>query len=235
MSFSVDANNILQPLGVNVTRDSRYELLPGTRDYTEEIPGKAGEIDFGCDFEPRIIELHCVLEVLSANQPATIRTIAGQLNPLSGATTLTFADEPGKVYRVRYAGKIDVKRYPSYVEFVIPFKMYSPYITGTPQKSLVGSGTATNDGTMETPITVEIQGPVTSPTVTINGNSMTYTGTINAGSLLIIDTDKLTVTLDEANALPNYNGVFPQLQPGANTVVAAAAGTTTVRFYDRWI
>lgn len=238
MTLSVDSNGILQPLGVQVVGDSRYEILPGTRDYTEEVPGRAGEFDFGCDLAPRILELHCAMEVLAQDRPAAIRTIASQLNPLSGAQTLTFADEPGKVYNVRYSGSMEIKsKYPTWFDFTIPFKMFAPYILGDTQKSLTGSGTATNGGTVATPFTLTIQGTVavTNPSVTVGGYTMTYTGTVALGSVLVVDTEKLTAMLDGVNALPNFNGVFPKLQPGANTVTAAAAGTTVLNWYDRFI
>jgi predicted phage tail component-like protein len=129
MPFEIDANGILQPLGVTVLRDSRFELLPGTRDYFEEVPGRHGEIDFGAELEARILELHCLIEVSPADWPAKRREIASYLNPLLGTQTLTFADEPGKVYHVRYAGKIDVTKYPYAREFTIPFRMCDPFIT----------------------------------------------------------------------------------------------------------
>jgi phage-related protein len=235
MSFEVDANGILQPLGVQVLRDSRFELLPGTRDYFEEVPGRDGEIDFGAELVAAPLELHCLIEIAPADWPAKRREIAGYLNPLLGAQALTFADEPGVVYFVRYAGRIPFTKYPYAREFTIPFRMCDPLIKSATQNELVGSGTAVNAGTKETPFTLTIQGPVTNPSVTVAGYIMTYTGTIEAGSVLVIDTGSLTAVLDGANALPNYNGVFPKLQSGNNAVAAAAAGTTTLNWYDRWI
>lgn len=236
MAFSVDADNILQPLGVHVLRDSRYELLPGTRDYLEDIPGRHGEIDFGADLQPRILEFHCAIEVTADLRAAKMRTLASYLNPLSGAQNLTFNDEPGKVYRVRYAGRIEVAEYyPTWIGFIIPFKMFDPLIVGASQKSLVGTGTATNSGTVATPFTLTIQGAVTNPSAVVAGYTMTYTGTVASGKSLIVDTDKLTAIYDGANALPNYNGVFPKLQTGNNAVTAAGAGITTVRWYDQWV
>lgn len=236
MALDVDSDGILQPLGVKVVGDSRYEILPGTRDYTEEVPGRAGEFDFGCDFEPRILELHCAMEVLAQDRPAAIRTIASQLNPLSGAQSLTFADEPGKVYNVRFSGSLEIKnKYPTWFDFIIPLKMFDPYILGTPQKSLTGSGTAVNDGTVATPFTLTVTGPVTNPSVTVGGYVMTYTGLVDTGKSLVVDTEKMTALYDGVNALPNFNGVFPKLQAGNNTVTAAAAGTTTLNWYDRWL
>jgi len=235
MAFEVDENGILQPLSVTVLRDSRFELLPGTRDYFEEVPGRHGEIDFGAELQARILELHCAIEVSPSEWPAKRIELAGYLNPLLGTQTLTFADEPGKVYHVRYAGKINVTKYPYAREFTIPFRMCDPFITSATQNELIGSGTAPNAGNVDTPFTLTIQGEVTDPSVVVAGYTMAYTGTIGAGSALVIDTEKMTVVLDGENALPNYNGVFPKLQPGDNAVTAAASGTTTIRWYSRWI
>lgn len=233
MPFSVDENGILQPLGVRVLRDSRYELLPATRDYFEEVPGRHGEYDFGCELESRVLEIHCAIEAIRSEKPNLIRQIASYLNPLQGTQTLTFNDEPNKVYHVRYSGKIDITHFLDGMEFTIPFKMCNPFITSATQKQLTGSGVAVNDGTIETPFVVTIEGEIIDPSITVGGYIMAYTGTIAAGSVLVIDTEKLTVMLDNVNALPGYNGVFPKLQPGENNVTAPLGAVFS--WYDRWI
>lgn len=243
MPLNVDSDGILQPLGILVLRDSRFEILPGIREYTEEIPGVDGEFDFGFDFRHKTLELVCAIEVEPAERPAKLREIANYLNPRKGIQTLTFADDPGKVYYVRYAGKMPLEKYASWIQFPIQFKLFtstngdktSPYYYNAIQSELVGSGTAVNNGNEETPFTLTIQGPVTNPSVTVAGYAMTYTGTIETASVLIIDTEKMTVTLNGTNATPNYNGVFPKLQLGDNEVVAASAGTTILNWLDRWI
>jgi Phage-related protein len=235
MPFEVDANGILQPLGVTVLRDSRFELLPGTRDYFEEVPGRHGEIDFGAELEARVLELHCLIEVSPSEWPAKRIEIAKYLNPLLGTQTLTFADEPGKAYYVRYAGKIDVTKYPYAREFTIPFRMCKPFITSSTQNQLVGSGTAINAGNVDAPFILIIDGESTSPCVSVGGYAMLYQGVVPAGQSLVVDTEKKTAMLNNQNALPNYNGVFPVLLPGGNNIVAAVSGTTTIRWYDHWI
>lgn len=235
MAFNVDANGILQPLGVTVLRDNRMDLLPGTRDYFESIPGRDGEFDFGCDLEGQILELHCVVETTRATWYTLRNTIAGYLNPKLGTQDLTFADEPGVVYRVRYSGSIPLTLYPFAREFTIPFKMCNPHRLASTQSTLTGAGTAVNAGNDETPCIVEVVGPVTNPSVTIGGKVMTYTGQVTASDKLIIDTEKLTATFNGANALVNYNGVFPGLAVGNNAVTAASAGTTTVKWTNRWV
>ena len=125
----VDENNILQPIGVRVLGDSRYEILPGTREYAEDIPGRQGEISFGVDLSARILELHCATEdgLTQEQLKAKMREVAGQLNPLLGLRKLTFADEPNKYYMVRYIGKMDTTPNHKWFDFILPFKMYDPF------------------------------------------------------------------------------------------------------------
>lgn len=240
MALSVDADGILQPLGLKWIRDNRFEVIPGTRKYTEEIPGRDGEICFGRDLRARVLNATVGMKVSqdassSVYRAAVFDQIAAQLNPLNGEQSLTFYDEPGKVYMVELADVVDILRERGYIEFDLAFEMLKPYKVGAVQKSLTGSGTATNDGTKETPFTLTIQGEVTNPSVVVAGYTMTYTGTIALGSVLVIDTGNITGVLDGVNALPNFNGVFPKLQPGSNVVTAAAAGITTLNWFDRWI
>ena len=82
---------------------------------------------------------------------------------------------------------------------------------------------------------VEIVGLVTNPSVVINGETMTYTGTVTASDKLVIDTERMTVTFNGANAMANYNKVFPKLAVGDNVVTAASGGTTIVRWLNRWL
>jgi len=236
MAFNVDANGILQPLGVTVLGDNRIDLLPGTRDYFESIPGRDGEFDFGCDLEGQILELHCMIYTTRSTWPAMRNTIAGFLNPKLGTQALTFADEPGVVYYVRYSGKVSLTQYPFVREFTIPFKMCNPHRMASSQGSLTGSGTAVNGGNDVCPIIVEIVGPVINPSVTVAGLTMTYTGTVTASDKVIIDTEKRTVTFNGVNALgDNFNNVFPKLVVGSNAILAASSGTTSVKWTNRFL
>jgi len=235
----IDSDNKLMPLGVYVLRDSREELLPGTREITEIIPGKHGEIDFGSEFEARILELYCITpEGLTPQEKAQLkRQLAKKLNPVAGNKRLIFFDDLDKMYSVKYAGKIDLTQYPGAFEFTIPFKMSNPFIVSAFENKLVGSGTITNEGTFETPLVIEIQGPVTNPTVTVGEYDLSYTGDIVAGQTLIIDTGLMTVTLDGQNALGNFTGDIEkvELPPGETIVTAAAGGTTTFKWRDCWL
>jgi predicted phage tail component-like protein len=235
--FYVDPSGELHPLGVIVLRDSRQDLLPGTRENTETIPGRHGEIDFGSEFEPRVLELHVASKAeFDPGQKAAIkRNLAKFLNPLVGPVNLVFWEDVDQTYWVKYAGKIDILNRANWLEFTIPFKASQPFIVRTFEKRHTGSGVLTNEGTMEAPLVIEITGPVTNPSVTVGSDTLTWTGTVGAGDTLVIDTEYMTVKFNGSNAIANYSGGFPKLQPGDTTVTAAAAGTTTWKWRDRWI
>jgi phage-related protein len=233
----VDPSGTLQPLGIIVLRDSRHELLPGTRDYSEAVPGRHGEIDFGVEFLPRYLELRVsTVNFEPAQRGALKRRLAEYLNPLVGPVNLVFWDEPDREYRVRYSGKLDITRhYANWLEFTIPLKMGDPFIVRMWEKTHVGSGTLVNEGTFEAPLIIEIKGPVTNPTVTVGSSVLGYTGSLTSADTLVIDTGAMTVTFNGQNALANYSGGFPKLPPGETQVTAAASGTTTFRWRERWL
>jgi len=233
--FVIDSNNILHPLGVLVTGDSRTELLPSTRDSTEEIPGRHGEIDFGTEFKARMMELSIVTNngYIPLEKAYLQRLFAKYLDPTKGAKTLIFSDDIEKSYLVKYSGKIDPTNHPTWFQFVLPFKMSDPFINGSFEKTLIGSGKLVNNGTYETGLIIEIASPATNPSLTIGGKTLSYTGTIPSGQKLIIDTDKETTKIDSTNAMAGYNGVFPLLYPGEISVTASS--NVTIKWRDKWI
>lgn len=234
--FFIDANNVLHPLGVIVLRgESREDLIPGTQDHAEELPGRHGELDFGSEFRPRVLELRVAQSTDPSTREQLKRTLAKWLNPLKGSQALVFADDIEKTYYVKYAGKIDLSQWPDFMEFTIPFKAGDPFIIGSFEKTHVGSGILANEGTFETPVVITIQGPVTNPSVQIGSSVLSYTGALAGGDALVIDTEAMTVKFNGVNALGNYSGGFPKLQPGDTTVVAATGGSTTFTWRDRWI
>ena len=233
--FVIDSNGILEPLGVLVTRDSREELLPSTRDSTEEITGRHGEMDFGTELNARMLELHVATDEGYAplDKAKLKRLFAMYLDPTKGAKTLIFSDDIEKSYIVKYSGKIDLTNHPSWFEFVLPFKMNDPLIIGSFENMLVGSGKLENKGTFETGLIVEIKGPITNPSLNIGGEVVAYTGTIANGNTLVIDTDLEIAKIGNSNAVDGYNGNFPLLYPGETNVIANS--NVTIRWRDKWI
>jgi predicted phage tail component-like protein len=236
--FVITCEGRLNPLGVIVLRDSRHELMPQTRDNTEEIPGRHGEIDFGSEFRSRLLELHVATDDgLSALQKEQLkRTIAKYLNPVVGTKKMVFLDDMDVEYEVKYSGKIDLTKYTDWMEFTIPFRMNNPLIESTAEHTQTGTGVIINAGTFETPILVEIPGPATSPTVSVGTSVISYTSTIAAGQSLIIDTATQTAKIGSVNAIAQVSGdIDYMLEPGANVSVVPSVSTTVIKWRDKYL
>lgn len=235
VDFFVDEDNILQPLGVLVTNDSRYDLLPQTRDNSEEVPGLHGEIDFGTEFKGRTLELSVVsLENEYFTKKELQYMFAKYLDPTKGYKSLVFSDDIDKIYYVKYSGRIDITNYANWFKFTIPFKMKTPFVESIVEKSLIGSGTIKNEGTFETGLTIEISGPVTNPSLTIGTDVLSYTGTIASGNTLVINTLKKTAKIGNDNAINNFNGVFPLL-PADTELDVVSSNNVTIKWRDKWL
>lgn len=232
--FIVTTDQILQPLGVMVLKDNRLELFPGIKENTEEIPGRHGEIDFGSKLKGRLLELRVAsVDGLTEQQKENFkRYCAKYLNPVNGYKKLIFMDEESKSYSVKFAGKIEPNEYPTWMEYVIPFKSNESHISGTNEKSLSGTGTLVNSGKKEAPLIIEITGPISTPSVLIGDSILVYNGIIHADETLIIDTFKRTAIMDGVNELKNLNNVFPKIQPGNTSVTAS--NQVTIKWRDRW-
>jgi len=233
----IDSHNILQPLGVFVMRDGKEELLPTTRNNTDTIPGRHGEFDFGSELEARVMEFKVHINTTPETKTALKRTLAAYLNPLLGVKPLVDSHDMDKTYYVKYAGNIDLTNYVNALQFTIPFKASDPVIYGTFEQTQVGSGTITNDGTLECPMTITIIGAVTNPAVVVGTYTLTYTGTLTSSDTLIIDTGALTCTLNGVNAMGNLTGLTPDvvLVVGDTVVTAASAGSTVFTWTEQWI
>lgn len=234
--FLIDADNILSPLGVLITRDNREEILPSIKNYTESIPGKHGEYKFKTELKGKTLELTVVTdEGLTPTQKQDLKNLFEQyLSPLNGEKSLTFANDIERQYKVRYSGRINIENYPTWFKFVIPFKMSSSFITGSFENVQIGSGTIENKGNVDTHMTIEIGGLATNPSLTIDGELLSYAGTINAGETLVIDTKKKTAKIGNTNVLDNWCGKFPILIPEAEIEVMAS-NNIVIKWRESWL
>ena len=236
VNFLITDDNMLNPLGVYVLRDSRQDLFPSLKQKIEEIPGKHGEILFETKFGSRSMELQLAsIDGLSISERENLkRTFAKYLNPTQGIKTLAFSNDLSKTYIVKYSGKIDLNQHSDWMSFTIPLKMMNSYISGSFENTHFGSGTLNNSGTLEAPFVINIVGESINPSIIIDDNIISYSGTIPAGNILIIDTENLTAELDDGtNVLHNLSNGIPniKLQPGNTSVVA----NVSFIWRNRWI
>lgn len=218
--FIVTTDSILEPLGVKVT-DVKEDLIPTTRDNTEQIPGRDGEYDFGTEFGPRLIEL----EVYSPDGLAPLqkeefkRLYAKYLNPKLGTKKLIFMNDPDVYYKVKYSGSISPENHPSWFKFTIPFKATDPFKYSTTQKSHSGVGVLKNNGTYETGLIIEIEGPIALVNINFGGIVLSYSSDVSFGEKLIVDTLARTAKRGDENVLFLWDG-FPLL-PVGDTVISS--------------
>jgi phage-related protein len=236
--FVITCEGRLNPLGVIVLRDSRHELMPQTRDNTEEIPGRHGEIDFGSELKARLLELHVAKdEIETAPEKELLRrTFAKYLNPVAGTKKMVFLDNIDVEYEVKYSGKIDLTNYAHWMDFTLPFKMCNPFIQSRDEHTQTGAGVIVNAGTFETPIFIEIPGPATSPTVSVGTSVISYTSTIAAGQTLIIDTATQTAKIGSVNAIAQVSGdIDILLEPSVNVSVVPSISSTVIKWRDKYL
>jgi predicted phage tail component-like protein len=215
-------------------------LLPNVQDQYISIPMRNGEIFFPGWLSDRLITLDCSLiwrDIPTLRQQT--RKIAGWLYTLN-RQTLTFDDEPGMIYIGKLytqsggsdLGGISLDQLPLMDNFSLSFRCV-PLITSSEQHTLTGSGTAINAGTYNASVAISIAGPVTNPSLTINGVTVSWNGALASGQTLTIDTGMMTAVIGTANALGTLNGNFPQLAPGDNAIIAD--DNVTLTWNDTWI
>jgi predicted phage tail component-like protein len=239
--LTVTTEQMLEPFGLYVLGDSRKELMPQVRENVEEIPGRHGEIDFGSnEFKPRIVELHvATAEGLTALQKEQAkRTIAAFLNPVNGTKTLVFEDDPDVEYVVKFSGNIDIKNYPTWFEFTIPFKMPDPIMRSVTEHSLilVDAGIIVNNGTFETPLEITFPGPAPSAYISSAAFAIQYSGSVGEGENLVVDTGKMTSQIASINALAYTSGSIDyKLPPGVSTTIETCISATVIKWRDRYL
>ncbi len=215
------AASILQPLGWYC----KYTIpSPKSRLHTDHVPGRSGEYLFGADYEPRVITLTLTSPRMTSITKPTVRHDLGRY--FVGQQELWIGNI---CYNVKYSGMMDVIPYSNYFIATVPLKMTDPFGYSI-EHSQVNAGTCTNAGNIETYPKIEI-GPSTNPSVTINGVSLSYTGTIATGHTLTIDCEAQTVYDNTTNVIQNFTGDFVAFQVGANIVT----GTATFKWRDKFI
>lgn len=227
--------------------DKIPDLLPKTRDYEVPIYGRNGQYDFGTDLDFRPILLN--LAMLGSDRQDlldNLRAFVSQIDPIKGYQQLIFDDDPGRYYLAKYTSatsepqlKFTINR----ADFSLGFKCDDPLIYSvSPQKvtwsaTANGSTTIANYGSRETPVTLTLttSTAVTNVQIDINGIHIIYSGTINPSDTVVIDTGEMTYTKNGQNAIQYWQGDFPHLQPGQNTIDSSAALNIVLTYRERWL
>jgi phage-related protein len=226
----------LQPLGGKILKESVFPIIPEWQKYTEKIPAFHGEIDFGGVYGNRDMSLVMRIPVDNYLKHKLIRELSSLISPLDGYVELIFDVEPEKVYLVRVSSA-------SYSEMVQQIKVKmdfdcKPFLDSVYLNNLYFSSEAVyNQGNFETPCVVTFFDACTNPSITINGITTIWTGTLVNGEKLEIDAGNMTCRKYSAgswvNALSGLSAFYPKLQPGRNEI--STSFFAVIQWRDRWL
>lgn len=180
MSFSIDGQSAAS---LNVKLMTEYEEpgLPEIREKRQTVPGRAGQYDFGSEYDTRTINLPLVTVGTSSESEVqdVIRNLANVLTDENGdpkEVKLTFDKESDKHYKVKFNGDFGVPRINGGIaKFTLTLVATEPFAfgdTNTTTVNVTSSGqtfSVTNSGSAPTPVKVTI---TNTGTTTISGFSL---------------------------------------------------------------
>ena len=225
--------------------------LPQVRDFSVEIAGRDGELDFGSSFSTRSIQLvFFITDNTNLGYYDKVAAASALFNPMKGEQIISFDGElSGKRYLARAAGTIPISKGSEVRTLSIPLKMSWPFpesIQDTSAKEY-GQGfeygqsleytlhsaqvTATgqeidimHDGTYKVAPLIRVTGSFTNLSLSDGRSTFTYTGTTVVGDIIEIDCKAYTVTKNGVNAYAHSNGVFFLLESGTTTFKVTGSG-----------
>lgn len=216
-------------------RNWAIPILPSPRVSSSDIPGSVGKATMSQELSSRILSLD--ISALEPDRPkmhALLRAFAAANDPRSGPHRYELVDEfPG--WYLNAIPTSDIQAQPTSaavtVNFTVNLEAVDPFFYSKTAQSIdhrfpgfEQPTTLDNLGSEATPLVISVRprvgapGALTGFTITVAGVAVTYTGPINTGDLVVIDTGAQTVTKNGANALPRWTGDFPLLPPGESTV-----------------
>jgi predicted phage tail component-like protein len=233
---------------------SPVSVLPGTRDKVITMPGRHGALRMLPDLGERTLQLECWLEAVGMAQlHERLERVRAWLNPLRGAQQLIFDDTPDRYYLAAYAGGgLDAEITARQGRFAVSFVCADPfaYAVGPDVVIITSSPYQHNQrGTAPADPLLRLQGVslggTQSLTIQIGAQTVTYRGALASGDWLEIDCAAKTAVRVVGQTRTRVlhlleKPVFPQLAPGANTIMVTAAGGATwswleVHARNRWL
>jgi len=236
-----------------------WQVCGDLRNFTTTIPGKYGVTDFGADLDYREISVSCNI-FPHKNFTSLVKNlddISAWLDPTS-LHQLIFDEVPDRYFMarlnakvdcermLRFAGRFDLKFFcPDPFGYAVEDETFSIEETGRPH-------TVTRlKGNVESLPLYVVRGVSTSNSeshisINVNGTVISLLNAVLAdGEALMIDTDKMTAWVEDANgntlrnALPYMEEIgFPVLRPGDNTVSVtvhnAVFTSLDIRARSRW-
>lgn len=205
--------------------ESDLSTMPSTSDSSVKIAGRDGDVVLSTTYEPILFNIVCYTEDnLTATQKISEENkIKAFLNNIKNHTIRLGMEDRNIFYNVKYSGSLTVVRYPKSLRFSIPLKSSNSYGKEITTKKIIGNNSEDSNTIKEVGAKFTIFGPASSPSISFNGYVMEFNSNIEAGTKLIIDSSRSTITsINElgrkTNQMPYYNHQFPKIQNGTNTL-----------------
>lgn len=229
--------------------ESNIPSMPEATEASVRIAGRDGDISLKTTYEPIPFNIVCYTdENLSPEEKLQEeRKVNDFLNSIKNDTIDLGFEREEKFYNVKYSGALTITRYPKHIQFSIPLKSSNSYAKSI-YKSIVVGESNTNDTVefesdtiKEAGATFIIEGPATSPIISLNDYEMAYDSSILEGNKLVIDSSNSTIKMvtslgAETNAMRYYNHQFPKIKKGINTLIVESGITNpeqvTIEWYD---
>lgn len=240
-------------------RLTSWQVSGRLRNFITTVPGKYGVADFGADFDYREIRVACNIYPKRSftTLVSALDEIAAWLDPVQGLRQLIFDDIPDRYFMARLNDAVDCERLiRSSGSFELKFFCPDPFAYAVTDETFsiteTGSHTIVRTlGNMESLPFYRIEGEM-SPgannyiSITTNGSEMKIVNAaLSANEALIVDTDKMTAYVTDAEGNTLRNGLpylqelnFPTLAVGNNTITIetnnAALSGLHIQARSRW-
>jgi len=246
------------------TTNERYLMevnglgLPGVERQVNKRPYDHGQTKHGWNYTARVIDL---VVAFRASTPSALWTAMGDwasaFNSERGTGTLKIILQDGTERRIdcdvsaaiplgsdnRPSGRVQIAAIPLIADD--PF-FYDPSQKSSSDNFDGGNNVdiaCVNNGDVKTWPTIEIEGEVENPVITLylSSETLTFTYTVANGTTATIDCEAGTIELGDGTNLMQYiekTDEFWKLLAGSNTVrISATSGTSlcTVKWYEKYV
>lgn len=247
----------MSSLGLKVERVDGWRGSPARRWQTVFVPGRAGLTKAASVVEEAPVELR-VSGTLRAASVAALQTNFDTLASLLAETPLVVVC-PDNVTRAMQADLSTMSSEPFGPQFsaidmpiVITLTCVKPYkydLVDTVGLAPAGTTLRLPLGTAPVRPKITVSGVASSPVVTLsdyNGTSiatMTYSGALVAGDVLVFDCDLMTVRKNGVSVLASVSGTFFKIDPSTAALyriaswprLSCSSGDLEVRYQRAWL
>ena len=252
MSGSLSFGGVaLSTYGLIVMNSTLHPILPQPRLRQAKLTGKSGAYDFDAEYEPR--EFVCDVTIIGttlADLQSKVDSIAAVLDVVLGERQLIFDIQSTRYFMAKLAAAPDFAYEGFSAKAQLRFICADPFAYSTTETDSDHAVDESPETLYETPggngyidpvWTLTADADLGAVTITVtNGTTaeaFSWTGTINTGEVLVINSSTWHVTLEGVASQTAISGAFPRLKGGVtNTItVTGFTGNLNVTYRPRYL